>query len=626
MRKTPRLPPPRATTPRHTNIGSPKRMSSARPQSQNAMARDISPNRALSQPPANRILNFGRQNVRADTGSPFKPTKVLRRSFGGVKDQFEEEEQVSSPGSDIKPELPTIEAETFEDDDTDDAGDYETGAGAEVYSDEPQDETRHHQDDQTVDDTPPMFIDEDDYTQGDAEEPDITQALEHAELLLQTTPTAASSIRKPRGRPRKSVDTTEASILEQTSASQQTDSNGRKRTRAEVENDQGADETLESIEQTQNDTTQDSAKSENPAKRPRGRPRKNQVTVLQDLIERSALEADQTLQSVQLGDEPSQISTTAAPNGSVKKGRGRSRKSDVIIVHENTEQTVDPADIAYGDSYLAPIDEVGEFEAAPASPTAKSKPEKKTKVTKATKSLKTPKERDPNQAMRRTPSGSPGKIDRTLGLSPSKRGGSISNVNLRASTPFEDAHQRMSRSGRPIMAPLKHWAGESYVWKNGEVEGIIRADEVKTPRGNKKKVSKSKRRVARGRGGNSLDIIAEESDTESTVPDDWEEQVGVIAGTVAAWDPDAQQGNPEVPIREGMWHLPVNSDLNTDLRRYCIRIIIYCDPRRGWIGLPICQNHDASFLRLRNRRAAARRFQTREKLPQDANGLLCPRR
>jgi centromere protein C len=106
------------------------------------------------------------------------------------------------------------------------------------------------------------------------------------------------------------------------------------------------------------------------------------------------------------------------------------------------------------------------------------------------------------------------------------------------------------------MAPLKHWAGESYVWKNGEVEGIIRADEVKTPRGSKKKGSKTKRRVPRaGRRGNDLDMIAEESDTESTVPDDWEEQIGVIAGTVAAWDPDAQQGNPEIPIREGMFRL-----------------------------------------------------------------------
>ncbi|KAI7343016.1 hypothetical protein KC354_g15929, partial [Hortaea werneckii] len=31
MRKTPKLPPPRASTPRHTHIGSPKRMSASRP-------------------------------------------------------------------------------------------------------------------------------------------------------------------------------------------------------------------------------------------------------------------------------------------------------------------------------------------------------------------------------------------------------------------------------------------------------------------------------------------------------------------------------------------------------------------------------------------------------------------
>ena len=540
------------------------------------MASDISPNRALSQPPANRVLNFGRQNARADTGSPFKPTKVLRRSFGGVQRAQTEDLARSPPGSDSKLELPTVDANMIdeEDEDAEEASDQEVeveagaGAEAEVHSDESYSGAQVYlEDDQTTNDAPPMFNDEDDFyntqADADADEVDITEALEHAEVLLQTTPTAAPSAKKQRGRPRKSDRSTEASIVQQTSPAVSTASNSKKRNREEIEDDQDdqANETLQSIEQSQNEVPQASASSQNPAKRARGRPRKNKIPVLQEAAEQTIPEVDQTLQSVEEDtNEPSQISTVTATatDKPAKRGRGRPRKSDVTIVRDNDEQPIDPTDVARGDSYLAPVIEDDEPEVAPDSPIAETKPEKKSKSQKATKSKKTPKERDPNQSIRRTASASPGKVDhdRALVLSPSKRAGSVSNVNLRATTPFEDAHSRLSRSGRPIMAPLKHWAGESYVWKNGEVEGIIRADEVKTPRGSKKKGSKTKRRGPRagGRGTlHDLDIIAEESDTESTVPDDWEEQIGVIAGTVAAWDPDSQQGNPEIPIREGMF-------------------------------------------------------------------------
>lgn len=572
------------------------------------MASDISPNRAKSQPPANRVLNFGRQHVRADTGSPFKPTKVLRRSFGGARKEQSEEISASPPGSYSKPELPTVNTDIIEEEDAEDDGEHETAAGAEIYSDEScGGEAQPMLDDHMENDAPPMFNDGDDYydTQGDANEADITEALEHAEVLLQTTPSATPTLKKSRGRPRKSDQSSQANIVQQASANENASSNSRKRTRAEVEDDQDdkANETLQSIEQTDNDITQTSTQAENPAKRSRGRPRKNQVTVLQDPTEQTVPDVDETLQSTEGGDNvPSQMSTTTATDEPTKKGRGRPRKSDVTIVHDNTEQAIDPSLLAHGDSYLAPINEDGETEVAPASPVTKSKPGKKSKAQRATKSRKAPKERDPNQSMRRTPSGSPGKVDRerALNLSPSKRAASVSNVNLRASTPFEDAHQRMSRSGRPILAPLKHWAGESYVWKNGEVEGIIRADEVKTPGGTKKKGTKTKRRAPRANGRNNLDMIAEESDTESTVPDDWEEQVGVIAGTVAAWDPDSQQGNPEVPIREGMFRHRCHCTAITNLRRYCVRVIVYCDPRRGWIRLPIRQDHDSSLLRLWN--------------------------
>lgn len=561
MRKTPRLPPPRATTPRHTNIGSPKRMSSARPQSRNAdypMASEASPDRASSLP-ANRVLDFNRRKSRlADTGSPFKPKRVLKRSPTGVRNE-QRAEGSPSPGRDDKPELPTADTEiTYNEGDMDENEESEVEAGADAESDEPQRQQSEEQqqlDDQLANDAPIFHNDDDDYDeQREEDEATISEAFQHAQELLQTTPTVKPSAKKPRGRPRKSGESTQASIDQHTPQTAQATSSSKKRDRTELEEDE-ANDTIQSIEPTEHDVSHVSTTSENPAKKRRGRPRKGGITVLQDPTEQAVADDDQTVQSVEDEHEESQLSATADNS---KKRPGRPRKSDVSVVQDQTEQTIDPALLAHGDSYLAPVNEDDEVEAAPApaSPVAKKKGGRKPKAQKASQPKRAPKERDANQSMRRTPSGSPLKKndrDQALVRSPSKRGTSVSNVNLRASTPFEDAHQQMSRSGRPIMKPLKHWAGESYVWKNGEVEGIIRADEVKTPKDGKKKKTK-KRRAPRagGRGAsNDLDSIAEESDTESTVPDDWEEQVGVIAGTVAAWDADAQQGNPEDPIREG---------------------------------------------------------------------------
>jgi len=589
----------------------------------------------------------GRMSV--DNGSPFKPKRVLRRSFGGPRKEQVEEDS----------ERPTADTEFVEEDEEDaEELEVEAGADAEDGSDGPQPQDNNQPGEPSSDDNAPlMFDDNEDFydAQRESDDAEINEALQNAESILQTTPTTATPAAKARGRPRKSDHT----IIEQhTPQTAQATSSSRKRDRTEMEQEEDAadeddvgNETLQSIEQSQNDvphvsatpdsaakrqrgrprqsdnneTSQVSATSENATKRRPGRPRKNQVPVLQDPVN-----VDESIRSVEENvNDASQVSAvTEIP---AKRRPGRPRKSDVTVVGDN-EQTIDPAALAHGDSYLAPInedEEVEGVEAAPASPITKKKPGRKPKAQKATKLQKAPKERDPNQSMRRTPSGSPGKAnarDLALSRSPSKRAGSVSNVNLRASTPFEDAHQRMSRSGRPIMAPLKHWAGESYVWKNGEVEGIIRADEVKTPKGDKKKRAKGRRRAPRagGRGvSNDLDMIAEESDTESTVPDEWEEQVGVIAGTVASWDPDLQQGIPDDPIREGMLGSWLCFMISANYYRHRFRLVIYCDPGRCRIVLPIRQDNDPPILWLRYRRVATRGFQAREKLAQDADGVLC---
>jgi len=621
-------------------------MSSARPQSRNAdVPSEPSPDRATSQPPANRVLNFGRQATRmsVDNGSPFKPKRVLRRSFGGPrKDQPED-----------APELPTADTEITEENEEDsDELEAKAGADAKDGSDIPQAQNNDQRDEPSSDDDAPLMFDnnEDFYdTQHGSDDAEINEALQNAELLLQTTPNTATPTAKAHRRPRKSDQTT---ISQHTPQTVQTASSSRKRDRTEMEEEEDApdddveNQTLQSIEQSQNDVPNTSTTSDNAAKRKRGRPRKsdnvetsqvsattdnaikrrpgrprkNEIPVLQDPVK-----VDESIHSVEENENENDASqVSAAQESPARKRPGRPRNSDVTVITAN-EQTVDQAVSAHGDSYLAPINEDDEVEAAPASPITKKKPGRKPKAQKAAKA---PKERDPNQSMRRTPSGSPGKAnarDLALSRSPSKRAGSVSNVNLRASTPFEDAHQRMSRSGRPILAPLKHWAGESYVWKNGEVEGIIRADEVKTPKGDKKKKAKGRRRAPRagGRGAsNDLDMIAEESDTESTVPDEWEEQVGVIAGTVAAWDPDLQQGIPEDPIREGMLRCLLRCMISANFHRYRVRFIIDCDKGRCWIVLPVRQDYDPPILRLRYCRVAARGIQTREELAQDADGVF----
>lgn len=479
--------------------------------------------------------------------------------MGGVRRDIPVEISVSSPGRDGKPELPTAEDEVVEEDELMDQThavevEAETGAEIDSQSDRSDDGQQQQLDNQLSDDAPPMFYNDDDYgTQPDEHDADITEAFEHAQELLKTTPTAKPAV-KARGPPRKSGESVGTSAIQHTPRSAQTTASSRKRDYTAVEeDDQEADQTHQSIEQTDVNDSYASLESDRSAKRQRGRASEANASLLQDRTQHLVDEADQTHQSIEQGDnDDSQVST--ASQQPAKKRPGRPRKSDITVLQDQTEQTIDPALLANGDSYLAPINEDLEVEAAPAPPITKKKPGRKPKAQKAAPASKAPKERDPNQSMRRTKSGSPTKVnDRAPSHSPSKRAGTVSNVNLRASTPFEDAHQRMSRSGRPILKPLKHWAGETYVWKHGEVEGIIRADEVKKPSAGKKKAKGRRRAPRAGARGSARDLgdIAEESDTESTVPDDWEEQVGVIAGTVAAWDPDAQQGNPDDPIREG---------------------------------------------------------------------------
>lgn len=131
--------------------------------------------------------------------------------------------------------------------------------------------------------------------------------------------------------------------------------------------------------------------------------------------------------------------------------------------------------------------------------------------------------------------------------------GPVSNVNLRATTPFEDAGSNVTRSGRPVYKPLQYWANETRVWRHGQVEGIVRAEEVEKPKPKKGKKRGRKPKKQTNGTTTKLDDIEEESETESTFADEWEDSVGVIAGSVAAYDPLTGTGSNALPaVREDL--------------------------------------------------------------------------
>ncbi|KAK6404798.1 mitotic fidelity of chromosome transmission-related protein, partial [Oleoguttula sp. CCFEE 5521] len=478
MRKTPRLPPPRASTPKHTNIGSPKRMSSSKPQSRSTdfpPASEISP-AGTSHAPANRKIDFNnRHGVRMsiEDVSPFKPKRTLRRSVGSARqDPFMSSAQAGEISSELGglPKLPSF-----------------TDAGA----DEEQDLLNQ----QLVDDQPVMF--NDDYEpepELQSANKSIQEALASAESFLAWSATRSSGSRAKNARSAGPHSTPLAAQPQ----------NSRKRTRASLGDETNAID--DSVSQIDNSISQLSTTSN---KRPRGRPRKSSVTVLRE----SPDPRDATIDPALLDHSDTFIPPPESDHHA----------------SDDVEET-DPTHISIEDNE----DEDDEDAAPVVHPSPAANPRK----TKAPKP-RGPRERDPNTQIRRVPTFSPARNSKSASApprSPSKRAGSVSNVALRASTPFEDAQQRVSRSGRPILAPLKHWAGEAYVWKNGEVEGVIRADEVKTPKKAKAKAKKRKSRKA-ARGGGLSDVEEgdeEESGEESLMPDDWEESLGVVAGRGAA--------------------------------------------------------------------------------------------
>ncbi|KAI7709076.1 hypothetical protein KC353_g10622, partial [Hortaea werneckii] len=502
MRKTPKLPPPRASTPRHTHIGSPKRMSASRPHTTGKplpvedAEEGASPTQAKTQPPANRKLDFtGEGAVRKsiESLSPFKPRKTLRRSMGP---QQSRSDVFDSPAKSEKRKSTVTEREDLTVHQSDDAEAPEPTVVDETTVNQTEQQTEHQteieEDEQQTElpqaeDDGPLIMDGDDgyQTTYDDQVPDEEAGAEEE----QSSPSGRRA-----SRPRKSIESVKDTIVEPSPSTAKATPPSRKRNRANMESQHA-----------------------------------------ETVADGTTVQEDQS----SMHQEPSVV---ASPPH--KKPRGRPRKDKVVVHHEDGDEAIDPQLLAHGDQYTA-----DEQLQQRLKDIKKSKPE-------------APKERDPNRSMRAATSpvrSQRASIDPSVkspNKRPTSRGGSmgpVSNVNLRATTPFEDAGSNVTRSGRPVYKPLQYWANETRVWRHGQVEGIVRAEEVEKPKPKKgKKRGRKPKKQPNGTAA-KLDDIEEESETESAFADEWEDSVGVIAGSVAAYDPLTGTGSNSLPaVREDL--------------------------------------------------------------------------
>ena len=263
------------------------------------------------------------------------------------------------------------------------------------------------------------------------------------------------------------------------------------------------------------------------------------------------------------------------PQSSPSRARKRSktRPSDALSIlaeeeelqeEDQSARTIDPSNLKFNATLLsddalpdnAEDDDDDPRDAFP-SPTPIPEPAPKTK--RAAKA-KAPSRKGRAHSTPAKPTASRGSASPSK-QRPEGRGvsaGPSSTYALRATTPFEDATTR-SRSGRNVIKPLQYWANESRIYRHGEIEGIVRANEVNIPKrrsngaGTKKgkkvlgkRLDELERRLEsiEEEEGGSGDAAYISEDRDVIERDEWEETLGVLAGSVARWDSATQTAVP----------------------------------------------------------------------------------
>lgn len=409
-------------------------------------------------------------------------------------------------------------------------------------------------------------------------------------------------------------------------------------------------------DQTQAEATElsmaQTAADPTPVKRKRGRPRKSDISTpssrhaLSDAATATPQSATRALHQTQLLDEtvaslPHQSPAHAhshLTNG-VSKAPHASKPQDYTLQGIAEEDDDEDREV-YRETTTA--DSRAEPDYIPDQEYESSQPAKKkarTSKAKPAAARKAP----------RAPSAAPSRNSASLGPD-GRKPGPKSIVSLRAGTPQEDEGAATTRSGRVSIKPLKYWCNEGFIWRNGEVDGVVRAQEVEQP---KKRAGPK----ARGRQGRSQSAVpgglesvreAEEED-EDLWPEQWEEELGVINGKVRAWDAEMGQGSLSTEVAEGeflsiptypyisagnrggvgwefgwgwaTWIWDARLDANKCCRRR-LRQHLHRRPRRAGLRLPLRQDHDDAVLRQRHGRDPAGRVQTHEEFAQDADGVF----
>ncbi|KAL1306564.1 hypothetical protein AAFC00_005251 [Neodothiora populina] len=517
LRKTPHLP-PKTQTPRHTNIGgSPVRHSSVRPGS-----RHTSPQRPLSAQPdrANRKLDFTKNasNVRTSveqSPSPFKP-----RPGKGRKSIFEFDDSPAKRTGDARSDSVELERTVQEAQEAIDS----------MIRDAPESE-------QIEIDTTAVQV--------QLSDKQNSSAYPHS-----PSDGPSSNQKRKRGNPRTSQIGKVESTLQPEPDQKRRKSYAREAPSEPTNIDETlAETTVNEPEETEYTTVGATAIDETHADHTEYTIANHTAYTAADPTEYTTAEPEQTIVDLTqyAATEQSElteqsIEDTAMPDESMAETE-LPIESPTVTKAKKIQQSHSPQrvlsrhqsedDDRSVEDFVPPPE--SDHEPEPVQEKAQPKPGKRGPPAKAASQKK--KSQQPKK-----PVEDPGSDD----SQGNKRKGPKSIVTLRAGTPQEEDGATQTRSGRTSIKPLKYWCNESFIWRHGEVDGVVRAeplDEPKQPsraRGRPKKKSKEL---------SSIKEDEEEAD-EDLLPEAWEDELGVINGRVRTWDAEVGAGNPDDEVHE----------------------------------------------------------------------------
>jgi centromere protein C len=164
-------------------------------------------------------------------------------------------------------------------------------------------------------------------------------------------------------------------------------------------------------------------------------------------------------------------------------------------------------------------------------------------------------ERNPNAKMGPPSFNQPG---RALTGSPSRRpspsmwAGGRAVSRLREGTPAVEAGVATTRSGRTVLKPLQHWAGEKAEYgRDGTIQTVQFSESVHLPKIHRSGPGRAVKRRA-GSRADKLDAIDEEDDSDDD-PEEWEIRCERIKAFVKKWDPVLGQGVDEEEEEHGKY-------------------------------------------------------------------------